>query len=106
MTGTSVGWGANLVGLWETIKTEIKTGELRNAFVRGLAIRYGWRGIGGAGRSVLGKLGAVVGGVLGFIGGGLRWLGGTIGGLFAGAGAGAASAWHSAKHWWQSLLQL
>ncbi len=101
VTGTSVGWGANLVGLWETIKTEIKTGELRNAFVRGLAIRYGWRGIGGAGRSVLGKLGGVVGGVLGFIGGGLRWLGGTIGGLFAGAGAGAASAWHSAKHWWQ-----
>lgn len=101
VTGTSVGWGANLVGLWETIKTEIKTGELRNAFVRGLAIRYGWRGIGGAGRSVLGKIGGAVGGVLGFIGGGLRWLGGTIGGLFAGAGAGAASAWHSAKHWWQ-----
>ena len=66
VTGTSVGWGANLVGLWETIKTEIKTGELRNAFVRGLAIRYGWRGIGGAGRSVLGKLGGAVGGVLGF----------------------------------------
>ena len=101
VTGTSVGWGGNMVGLWETIKTEIKTGELRNAFVRGLAIRYGWRGIGGAGRSVLGKVGGAVGGILGAIGGAFRWLGGAIGGLFAGAGAGAASGWRSAKHWWQ-----
>jgi hypothetical protein len=105
VTGTSVGWAANMVGLWETIKTEIKTGELRNAFVRGLAIRYGWHGIGGAGHFVLGKAGGTAGGLLGSIGGALCWVGGTIGGLFAGAGAGAASSWHSAKHWWQSRLQ-
>jgi hypothetical protein len=101
VTGTSVGWPANIVELWETIKTVIKTGELRNAFVRGLAIVYGWHGISGAGRFVLGKAGGAVGGLLGSIGGAPRWIGGTIGGLFAGAGAGAASSWHSAKHWWQ-----
>jgi Domain of unknown function (DUF4157)/Heterokaryon incompatibility protein Het-C len=101
VTGTSVGRAATMVGMWETLKTELTTGELRGAFMRGLAIRYGWRGIGGAGGAVLGKVGGVIGGGLGFIGGALRWTAGTLGGLLTGAGAGAASAWHSAKHWWQ-----
>ena len=89
------------MGLWETLKTEITTGQLRSAFVRGLAIYYGWRRTPRAGGWVLGKVGGVIGGGLGFIAGALRWTAGTLGGLLAGAGAGAASAWHSAKHWWQ-----
>jgi len=101
VTGTSVGQAANLVGLWETLKTELKTGELRNAFIRGLAICYGWRPFGAAGRWLLGKAGGVVGSALGAIGGALRWVGGTVGGLFKGAATGAAAGWHRAKHWWQ-----
>ena len=101
VTGTSVGWAANMVGLWEVLKTELTTGQLRGALMRGLIIRYGRHGIGDAGASVLGKVGGAIGSALGFIRGALRWTAGTLGGLLAGAGAGAASAWHSAKHWWQ-----
>ena len=101
VTGTSVGQAANLVGLWETLKTELKTGELRNAFRRGLVICYGRRPFGAAGRWLLGKAGGVVGGALGAIRGAMHWLGGTVGGLFKGAAAGAGAGWHRAKHWWQ-----
>jgi hypothetical protein len=101
VTGTSVGTAATLVGLWETIKTEIKTGELANAFIRGLAIRYGRPAFGKAGGVALGKVGGLIGGAIGAIGGAVRWIAGAVGGLFAGAASGAAMGWHSAKHWWQ-----
>jgi hypothetical protein len=101
VTGTSVGTAATLVGLWETIKTEIKTGELANAFIRGLAIRYGRPAFGKAGGVALGTVGGIIGGAVGAIGGAVRWIAGAVGGLFAGAASGAAMGWHSAKHWWQ-----
>jgi heterokaryon incompatibility protein Het-C len=94
VTGTAAPIGNKTVSMWETIKTEINTGSLRKAFVRGVAIRYGWQAAGKAGRVAGGAVGGVAGGTVGALGGG-------VGGLTTGAGRGAARGWKRARHWWQ-----
>ncbi len=93
VTGTSSGDAATSVGLMETIKAELKTPQIRSAFLRGAAIRYGWNAPRSAGRTALGAVGGVIGGGIGAVGG-------AVGGLVSGAGKGAAAGWRGAKHWW------
>jgi hypothetical protein len=77
----------------ETLKAELKTPQIREAFMRGAAIRYGWKAPRSAGRTALGAVGGVIGGGIGAVGG-------AVGGLVTGAGKGAAAGWRGAHHWW------
>ena len=93
VTGTSVGKPAEAVGKLESIKAELRRPQLRDAFMRGAAIRYGWNAPKSAGQKALGAVGGV-------IGGGIGGVGGAVGGAVTGAGKGAAAGWRGAKHWW------
>jgi hypothetical protein len=93
ITGTSFGDAAETVGTLETLKAELKTPQLRDAFMKGAAIRYGWKAARSGGRKALGYAGGAIGGAIGAVGG-------AVGGLVTGAGKGAAAGWRGAKHWW------
>ena len=84
-TGTDRDAGNKAVSLLESLKTEVVTGSLAQAAVRG-CIRLGWvqggQAGGKAGRAVAGAIGGVIGGV-----------GGAVGGAVTGAGQGAAKGW-------------
>ncbi|HEU5003849.1 MAG TPA: DUF4157 domain-containing protein [Actinomycetota bacterium] len=99
VTGTSIEGAGDVVGRWEVIKTELRSGELTKIFLRGLWIRYHWKlplvlakaaveGAWGAGKAAGGFAGKWVGRVLG---GAVGALGGLLGGAAGGAVAGFTS---------------
>jgi hypothetical protein len=94
VTGTSLPGPGDTVGTWEVIKTELRSGELRKLFIKGVTIRYGWTPGKALGAAVAHEIGAGIGGAVGAVGG-------AVGGLVTGAGRGAAEGWRNAKHWWQ-----